>query len=276
MVNKLISKEYGVQAINCILNSGTKESVLELLEKAKYDDETIINFLEFDYAKLNNLDRYIDYQKKTINDYDDTVLYVEIGLDNEFYTEYNQISEFSYDMLVNKYNKLDKDYVPKDLIKVDSKYTTDSNNSGNKVMLENFYKMADDLNKETNLKIYIRSGYRSYESQEDVYDSYLKSYGQNYVKKYVAYPGFSEHQTGLAIDIKASTSEIFANTKESNWLKKNAYKYGFILRYAKSMEEVTGYQNEEWHYRYVGLEVAKYIHENNMSFDEYCVRFNNK
>lgn len=273
IVNKLIDKGYNATEINCILNTGDLDSANELLNKEKY--ENIIDFLSFDYAHLSNLERYISYQKETISDYDDTVLYVEIGLDNEFYTEYNEVDKFSYDMLVNKYNRLDEDFVPDNLIKVDSDYSY-GDNYGNKVMLDNFYKMADDLNEDIGLNIYIRSGYRTYESQVEVYEEYLSLYGKNYVAKYVAYPGFSEHQTGLAMDIKASSSNVFANTKESDWLQDNAYKYGFILRYTKSLEEVTGYQSEAWHYRYVGLEIATYIHENKMSFDEYYVKFLNK
>jgi len=271
IVNLLIEKGYNVDEINCILNTGDYESAKEFLEREKYDH--IVDFLNFDYAHLSKLDRYIEYQKETISDYDDTVLHVEIGLDNDFYTEYNDVTEFSYDMLVNKYNRLDENFVPNDLIKVDSKYSASNDNYGNKVMLDNFYKMADDMNKAINLSIYVRSGYRTYKSQVEVYDEYLALYGKSYVAKYVAYPGFSEHQTGLSVDIKASSSEVFANTKESKWLQENAYKYGFILRYSKSLEDITGYQNEAWHYRYVGVDIATYIHNNKMSFDEYYVKF---
>ena len=274
LINKLIEKGYNASEIDCIVKTGNDSSINEFLNKDKY--ENIVEFLNFDYAKLHNLERYIAYQKKTIYDYDETVLYVEIGLDNEFYTEYNDVNEFSFDMLVNKYNKLDDNFVPEDLVLVDKKYSVNNSNYGNSTMLNQFYKMADDLNKELDLKVYIRSGYRTYESQQEVYDEYLDLYGKNYVKKYVAYPGFSEHQTGLAVDLKASSSNTFKDTKEAKWLKENAYKYGFIERYTKKLEDVTGYQNESWHYRYVGVEIATYIKENNISFDEYYVRFLSK
>lgn len=274
IINKLINKGYNALEINCILNTGDLNSVNDLLTKEKY--ENLADFLSFDYAHLSNLDRYIEYQRKTISNYDETVLYVEIGLDRDFYTEYNVINEFSYDMLVNKYNKLDENFVPSNLIKVDSEYSVNDDNMANSIMLDNFYKMADDLNQAIKLNIYIRSAYRTYASQEEVYEEYLGLYGESYVKKYVAYPGFSEHQTGLAIDIKASSSNTYANTEESKWVKENAYKYGFIERYTKKLEDVTGYQSEPWHYRYVGVEIATYIHENKISFDEYYVKFLNK
>ena len=271
LINQLIIKEYNSEEINCIINTGNNTSIKDLLSKEKYDK--ITEFLAFDYADLANLDRYFDYQRKTLNNYKDTVLYVELNLDKEFYTDALINNEFSYTMLLNKYNGLDKDFVPDKLVEVKSEYSYNGKNTGNEKMLNNFYLMADALNKEIDLKIYVRSAYRDYNDQDKVYNEYLKLYGTNYVKKYVAYPGFSEHQTGLAVDIKASSSDIFANTKESNWLKKNAHKYGFILRYPKSLVNVTGYQNEEWHYRYVGEEIATYIYEKGVSFDEYYIRF---
>lgn len=271
IVNKLIDKDYNAKEINCILRTGDVDSAHKLLEKEK--NENIVDFLSYDYAKLANLERYIAYQWNTLSSYEETVIHVEIGLDNEVYTEYQVIDEFSYDMLVNKYRQLSKDFEPDNLVKVDAKYSVDDSNYGNKVMLDNFYKMADDLNKELELNIYVRSAYRTFQSQEDVYNEYLKTYGKNYVKKYVAYPGFSEHQTGLSVDIKVSSSNTFANTKEAKWLKENAYKYGFIERYNKKMENITGYQSELWHYRYVGNDIAKYIKEKNISFDEYWIKF---
>lgn len=274
IINKIIDKGYNIDEINCILKVGDNNSASNFIQKEKY--EYIIDFLSFDYAKLSNLDRYLDYQMKTLSNYNETVLSVEIGLDKEYYTDYKIVDKFNYNMLVNKYNQLPKEFKPDNLIKVDSKYSTSNDNYGNSVMLDNFYKMSDALTDDLNLKIYIRSGYRSYENQEEVYNQYLKTYGKDYVKKYVAFPGFSEHQTGLAIDIKASSSNTFANTKEAKWMSDNAHKYGFIQRYIKKKENVTGYQNEPWHYRYVGVEIASYIKEHKISFDEYYVMFLDK
>ena len=271
LVNKLIDKGYDTSSINCIMNTGDTSSINSLLEQEI--NENIVDFLNISYAKLSNLDRYIAYQKENLSDYDETVLAVELGLDSEPYTNYKEINEFSFSMLVNKYNKLNENFVPDDLVKINSNYSVSDDNYGNKVMLESFYKMADALSLETNLKVYIRSCYRPFTSQQEVYDEYLALYGQNYVKKYVAYPGFSEHQTGLAIDIKASSSNNFSGTEEEKWLKNNAHKYGFILRYTKKLEEVTGYQSEPWHYRYVGEEIASYIYEKGISFDEYYISF---
>ena len=89
---------------------------------------------------------------------------------------------------------------------------------------------------------------------------------------YSARPGSSEHQTGLAVDINAA-DDWFNNTKEAKWLANNAYKYGFILRYPKGKEYITGYQYESWHYRYVGEKVAKYIYEHDITYEEYYATF---
>ena len=86
-----------------------------------------------------------------------------------------------------------------------------------------------------------------------------------------ARPGYSEHQTGLALDIttRLAEDEEFVNTEEFSWLKENAHKYGFILRYPEGKENITGYSYEPWHYRYVGIDVATKIYNENITFDEY-------
>ena len=123
------------------------------------------------------------------------------------------------------------------------------------------------------LSLSVNSAYRSYEDQQSVYDTYYSLYGQSYVDKYVAIPGYSEHQTGLALDVKSKNSNLFANSKEYSWMLENSYKYGFVLRYPKDKEDITGYNFEAWHFRYVGIDIAKYMYENNITYDEYYVMF---
>lgn len=106
------------------------------------------------------------------------------------------------------------------------------------------------------------SGYRSYARQAELYNYYARIYGQSYASKISAVPGTSEHQTGLAIDVGNRNSECglqacFANTPVGKWVAKNAHKYGFILRYPKGQESVTGYSYEPWHFRYLGTSLAK-------------------
>ena len=273
LINSLIEKGYTASEIDCILKTGDITSINEFLLKDKVSSDVIDNFLSFDFAKLNNLDKYIDYKELNVCTYEDAILYVNLGLEREFYTDYTDVPGFSYTMLVNKYNKLSSDFVPDNLVNFPSNYVKSDGKMGNSTMVEAFGKMADALYNEKGLNIYVNSAYRSYQDQEDTYDRYLKLYGENYVKNNVSLPGFSEHQTGLGVDIKAGSSNTFKGTDESKWLKENAYKYGFILRYEADKQEITGYKSEEWHYRYVGLETAKYIYENDITLEEYCVRF---
>ena len=134
--------------------------------------------------------------------------------------------------------------------------------------------MFDDAKKE-GLTLYVNSAYRSYNSQKEVYQEYVVSHGKD-ASKYAAMPGYSEHQTGLALDIfkPGTTTKTFENTKEAAWLAKNAHKYGFILRYPKGKENITGYAYESWHYRYVGIDIAKKIFEENITFEEYDAFYN--
>lgn len=273
LTNSLIDKGYNAKEINGILKNSNEEDVLEFL-KLDYQ-EGIDNYLQFDFFKLSNYQEYIDYKKENNIDYEDIVVDVNIGLNKNYYEDANTISDFSTTMLVNKYNGLDKDFVPSDLVSVDKEYAIDSKQKANREMYEAFIKMSDDCKKETGYKVIFRSGYRDYKSQEDTYNLYLKTYGKKYAEVYAAHAGFSEHQTGLAVDIKAESSNTFAGTKESNWLSKNAHKYGFILRYKKETEDITGYKYESWHYRYVGS-IAEKVYESNMTYDEYYIRFLDK
>lgn len=121
------------------------------------------------------------------------------------------------------------------------------------------------------------SGYRSYEYQKMLLEREIAQFGEEKAVMAVAPPGQSEHQSGLAMDISSQSNNFqvnieFADTKEGKWLAENAYKFGFILRYPEDKVSVTKYQYEPWHFRYVGKDAAKVIHENDWSLEEY---FNN-
>ena len=123
------------------------------------------------------------------------------------------------------------------------------------------------------LNIKIISAYRSYEYQKKLYEGYLKNDSVEVVDTYSARAGSSEHQTGYAYDIyntvKAYTD--FGSTEEYKWVKDNAHLYGFIIRYTSDNTKITGYKNEPWHIRYVGIDAAKYIYENNITLEEYIL-----
>jgi zinc D-Ala-D-Ala carboxypeptidase len=118
------------------------------------------------------------------------------------------------------------------------------------------------------------SGYRSYEYQEMLLNREIEQFGKEKAVMAVAPPGQSEHQSGLAMDISSKSNKFqvnieFGQTKEGKWLAENAYKYGFILRYPEDKVDITKYQYEPWHFRYVGPEAAKVIHENDWTLEEY-------
>lgn len=182
-------------------------------------------------------------------------------------------------VLVNKKNMLDSSYVPLKMYVVDE-------NEGNfhqfkdaslKPMLRSDIKeYVDKLINDAQglgLPIIVESGYRSYNYQQVVLDALIKEKGDE-AFKLVALPGASEHQTGLAIDFAYYENGIYnddvkENDKEAIWLKNNAWKYGFILRYPKGKENVTGYNFEPWHFRFVGLKLAKYLFKNDLTLEEY-------
>ena len=263
-INTLLSKQYTTNQINNINKRIKYEDVLTLTKKDIVKD--IDKYLEYEHFSFKNLDRYITYYQKS-NDYKITITYVNIGLDQEPYKNAVDVKEFNTLMIVNKYNKLDETYEPPDIGQIANKYSYEKQYL-NKLAKEAFEKMCDDALKEGYYLI-ANSSYRSYKSQKELYDYYFKNYGSSYTQKYVSIPGYSEHQTGLALDIGSKKVSIFKNSREYTWLKNNAYKYGFIQRYPEGKENITGYNTEAWHYRYVGLDAAKYIWENSITFEEY-------
>ncbi|EHJ57121.1 hypothetical protein HMPREF9318_02017 [Streptococcus urinalis FB127-CNA-2] len=112
------------------------------------------------------------------------------------------------------------------------------------------------------------SGYRSYETQTQLYQSYVNKDGKEQADTYSARAGYSEHQTGLAFDLIDNEGNLLEETNASKWLLEHASDFGFIVRYQKSKESITGYQAESWHLRYIGKE-AKAIAKSGLSLEEY-------
>lgn len=273
-INKLLKKGYSNSDINIILSHGTDKSVSEFAEKKKV--RYLEEFYSLDYAKIENYDRYVQYSDETGENEIDTVINVNLNLDKEDYTDAIEIKEFSPSMLVNKHRYLSKDFIPDSLVTIDSEYASSDDLKISRLALNAFIEMYNAAKAE-GYNLVINSAYRSYDDQVEIENTYRDLYGQSYVDKYVAKPGFSEHQTGLAFDIGSRNSRIFADSKEYEWMINNAYKYGFVLRFDKRYENITGFRNEPWHFRYVGKEIAKYTFEhNNMSLEEYFVIFLDK
>ncbi len=180
-------------------------------------------------------------------------------------------------LLVNKTHSIPANYVPKDLVEVKVPFYF-SGKSEKKLLRKEAAEHLEQLfNKalEDNIHLYGASGYRSYKTQDAIFAYNVQRYGSDKeANKVSAHPGQSEHQTGLAIDLTAKSVNFhliqgFGNTLEGKWLKENAANFGFIIRYPKGKEAITGYTYEPWHVRYVGLEVAKEIAKEGITLEEY-------
>lgn len=253
-----------------------KDDQIKAILKKKYN-RLNIKFIRQKYFITNNLDRYIKYYN---NHKDDKISHivsiVNVCADEDYYdkdtVKKTDIAKKEL-MLVNKFNYLDENYAPDDIVKVSMQFAY-GDNEIKKEVYEKFRSMYNDAKKE-GLYLIITSSYRDYNFQKELWDSYANQKGDEWADSVSARAGYSEHQTGYTLDIvtyKANMSS-FEKTDEFKWLQNNAYKYGFILRYPKDKEDITGYSYESWHYRYVGKDVATKIKKLGITFDEYYAYF---
>ena len=182
----------------------------------------------------------------------------------------------SYTALVNRDYLLPSFYVPKDLTEPNVRFSHsehDDKRKMRKIAAKALEKMFHAAEKDK-IILYGVSGYRSYKRQESIYKRNVSLHGKKATDALSAKPGSSEHQTGLTIDISASSvncllTERLGDTKEGKWIAKNAHKYGYIVRYPKNKSRITGYSYEPWHIRYVGVNVATYLYKNKLTLEEY-------
>lgn len=233
---------------------------------------------KIDYFHYQYLDRYLDYKEKHSNLMDiDIITRVNLGLDSPFYQDTKQSDKLNkITILVNKYIYLPEDYIPNNLTKISSEFSSSTKELVYEAK-EAFEKMAISA-KEEGYSIRAISAYRSYSYQKGLYDNYVSQDGVELADTYSARPGYSEHQTGLVVDVDNGKVDFnrFEETEEFNWMNSHAHEYGFILRYPKGKEDITGYDYEAWHYRYVGKEIATFMKNNNLTFDEYYARYIDK
>ena len=176
-------------------------------------------------------------------------------------------------MIVNKEYGLSEEYKPNDLTKVehcDFSVGSDECHQLKKEPAEAIEEMFAAA-REDGYEIIMRTGYRSYGYQAALYESYKEQDGEEAADKYSARPGSSEHQSGLCCDVGIEGKDLnaFEGTDEAKWIADNSWKYGFVVRYPQDKEDITGYMYEAWHIRYVGKEAAKYMHEKNLTLEEY-------
>ena len=211
--------------------------------------------------------------------------------------EEEEVIDDEYLILVNKENAVGDDYVPEELVTIDASYTTGGKLIQlNKTALDALILMLDAMKEDGITNVTVTSAYRTYDYQKKLFEGYIAAesaahpdWSEDKVREqvltYSAAPGTSEHQTGLCVDLFTNQMEGlynygdetpknpwdkgFAETQAYEWLCENAYKYGFILRFPENKTNVTGYSYESWHYRYVGVDHATKIHEQNLTLEEY-------
>lgn len=179
--------------------------------------------------------------------------------------------------LVNKDFGLPDGYAPEDMVRPDVLFSFGDQDIEKSYLRKEAASALEEMfnaAKKDGVILYAVSGYRSYDRQSVLFKAEVDKVGEKKAEEAVAYPGNSEHQTGLAMDISAESADFllteeFEDTKEGKWLHDKAHLYGFILRYPKGKEDITKYKFEPWHYRYVGKKSAKDIFENNWTLEEY-------
>lgn len=249
-------KEYLIE------NNITYEDIYPYL---KYSSFIIYKYFEYENIRLEYNYSYLE-----------TVNHIKYpNYFNEYISPCNSIMIDTYLILTNKSFYLNDSYVPNNLKPIsiyNVQYIQRENEimKANSIVLDNYQKMYNDAVK-NNIELVIYSAYRSYKKQTELF---YKVNNQN--DRYSAKPGFSEHQTGLSLDISDTTHGLTLNLEYANtfsWLNNNCYKYGFILRYPKGKEYFTKYNYEPWHYRFVGIEHSKIIHDNNLTLEQYLFSY---
>ncbi len=184
-------------------------------------------------------------------------------------------------VLVNKERSLPADYVPEGLMAPEIPFYFSENiekrwlrPEAAKAIEEMFAKAKED-----GIHMFGASAYRSYKTQEALFSRYVGTHGEEEAARFSARAGQSEHQTGLTIDVYHANitnglEEAFADTPEGQWVAENAHQFGFVIRYPKDKEEITGYSFEPWHLRYVGTNVANELYKKNITLEEYFLEEN--
>ena len=182
-------------------------------------------------------------------------------------------------VIVNKQRALPADYIPADLVEPQVTFPFEEK-AEKRMMRAEAARALEALFLKAEMdgvKLYAVSGYRSYRTQKSLYETYVQTQGAEHAAAFSAEPGKSEHQTGLAMDVSGADSatrleQTFADTPEGKWLEANCAEFGFVIRYPKGKEAITGYAYEPWHLRYVGTEIAEEVMSQGLTLEEYFTK----
>ncbi|MBQ9046621.1 MAG: M15 family metallopeptidase [Solobacterium sp.] len=247
----------------------TEDQIVELFKELKFWEMTPLLVFDYQYNEALYIDDCLNNRASNSPDF--------FELAQNYYTHYENTHAVdnpgSTDMLVNKTYYLDASYKPS-LVDLDTYYSAADNQLTREA--------ADALDawgeagRAVGVTFYATSAYRGYESQDELYKIYKQAQGEEEADRVSARPGFSEHQTGLTVDIAATNEDDkddFKDTKAYLWNKSNCQDYGWILRYPEGKEQITGYEFESWHYRYLGKELATAVKDSHLTFDEFWMLY---
>ena len=250
------------RTLAAVLNDAQADSLV-----ARQEHDTIaIPVIHARYFIADNFDRYLAYHKKdtTCAPLDNIIALVNVGYDRD-----RESSAVPCDttkgqlMLVNGRHYLDENYKPAGLVTFSRDYSYEEQKA-QRVVVDAFLAMQKACKEQTDAQLMVNSAYRSYQEQ-------IGTHKRN-PKGYAARAGSSEHQTGFALDITSREHPMrwpFDKSVEGVWMREHCHEYGFILRYPERQSHIFGFAYEPWHLRYVGKEVAKRIHDEDITFDEY-------
>ena len=262
---KIYRLGYTIDEARSLVATLSEEQADSLIARQEHDT-IAIPLLGMRYFIAKNFDRYLAYHKAdtTGMPLDVIVALVNVGVDRDRETSAVPCDTSKGQlMLVNGRHYLDEHYKPENLATFNKNCCYEDQKALSAVV-DAFVAMQQGCKEQTNAHLMVNSAYRSYQDQ-------IATYKRN-DKRYVALPGYSEHQTGLCLDITSLQHPekwSFGKSEEGIWMRENGYKYGFILRYPEKQSQIMGYSYEPWHMRYVGVETAKRIHDEGITFDEY-------
>jgi zinc D-Ala-D-Ala carboxypeptidase len=257
-----------------------------LLGSCSFLDEQLAEFRTEDETQINNemISNIENYPKDDSQTEEQEQQRDEWVLEEAFFNQLEEkdgllmiLNPENILSLVNKEQMLPEDYIPEDLIAPEVAFSFGDVDIPQRYLRKEAAEALKILfaeAKKEDIILFAVSGYRSFERQAGIFDNQVKMVGKEQANELVAIPGQSEHQSGLAMDISSHSnnlelSEGFGETIEGKWIKENAHKYGFIIRYPKGKESITGYNYEPWHLRYVGKEISAIIYKNDLTLEEY-------
>ena len=256
---------YPIEEARLLVSTLSNSQVDSLIARQEHDTMAI-PVIQARYFIADNFDRYLAFHKKdtTSAPLSNIIALVNIGADQDRETcavpcdtSKGQL------MLVNGRHYLDESYGPDSLATFNKRYCYEEQRAL-PVVVDAFMAMQQACKEQTGAQLMVNSAHRSYQQQISMH--------KRSAKGYAAHAGYSEHQTGLAIDVTSLEHPMrwpFDKSEECAWMHEHCHEYGFILRYPKRQSRIFGFAYEPWHLRYVGTEVARRIHDEDITFDEY-------